>query len=103
MAATLSAHLGTPGSRIAADELHERIDGDLETLRDHFVLSSKNAKAFCDDWRQAGILIRRPSGSARGETYELSAAGFGPPSNSSTNCETRTTMSSSSASSATIC
>lgn len=71
-AALLTAHLGAPGSRISADELHERLDADLDELRDHFDLGAKSAKAFCDDWRGAGLLIRRPAPDARGETYELS-------------------------------
>ncbi|WP_113905371.1 MULTISPECIES: DUF3375 domain-containing protein [Brevibacterium] len=76
MAATLDAHLGQPGTRILAEDLHEAIDADLEVLRDHFDLSTRTAKAYCDDWRRAEIIIRRPATSARGETYELSAAGF---------------------------
>ncbi|MGO2034899.1 MAG: DUF3375 domain-containing protein [Brevibacterium sp.] len=76
MAATLDAHLGRPGTRLNTEDLHESIDADLEELRDHFDLSLKTAKAYCDDWRRAEILVRRPATSARGETYELSAAGF---------------------------
>lgn len=76
MAATLGAHLGKPGNRVSTDDLHESIDSDLEELRDHFDLSARTAKAYCDDWRRAEILVRRPATSARGETYELSAAGF---------------------------
>ncbi len=76
IAAVLGTHLGGPGERIATDELHERLDADLEDLRDHFSLGSGNGKSYCDEWRNAGILIRRPASAARGETYELSAAGF---------------------------
>lgn len=76
MAATLGTHLGKPGTRISTEDLHESIDSDLEELRDHFDLSTRTAKAYCDDWRRAEILVRRPATSARGETYELSAAGF---------------------------
>lgn len=75
IAAVLSDHLGAPGTRLAAEELHELVDSDLEQLRDHFDLGAKNAKSYCDDWRNAGILIRRPAADARGETYELSAEG----------------------------
>lgn len=71
-AALLSTHLGTPGTRVAADELHERLDADLDELRDHFELGAKSAKAYCDDWRTAHVLVRRPSTESRGETYELS-------------------------------
>lgn len=76
MAATLDAHLGRPGTRMITEDLHESIDSDLEDLRDHFPLGTRTAKAYCDDWRRAGILVRRPATSARGEIYELSAAGF---------------------------
>ncbi|MDN5636124.1 MAG: DUF3375 domain-containing protein [Brevibacterium sp.] len=76
MAATLGTHLGKPGTRVSTEDLHESIDSDLEELRDHFDLSTRTAKAYCDDWRRAEILVRRPATSARGETYELSAAGF---------------------------
>ena len=76
MAGTLDAHLGRPGTRMSTEDLHESIDADLEELRDHFDLSLRTAKAYCDDWRRAEILVRRPATSARGETYELSAAGF---------------------------
>lgn len=76
MAAVLGEHLGAPGTRLDTDEVHERIDEDLVDLRDHFDLSDRRAKAYCDDWRNAGLLIRRPATDARGETYELSAAGF---------------------------
>ncbi|WP_226346887.1 DUF3375 domain-containing protein [Agilicoccus flavus] len=71
-AALLSTHLGSPGARLPADDLHELVDADLEELRDHFELGSKSAKAYCDDWRSAGLLVRRPAPESRGETYELS-------------------------------
>ncbi|GAA1814869.1 MULTISPECIES: DUF3375 domain-containing protein [Brevibacterium] len=76
MAATLGGLLGSPGSRLSTDDVHEAIDADLEELRDHFDLGTRTAKAYCDDWRRADIIIRRPATGARGETYELSAAGF---------------------------
>lgn len=76
MAAVLGEHLGAPGTRLDTDELHELIDEDLVDLRGHFDLSDKRAKAYCDDWRNAGLIVRRPATDARGETYELSAAGF---------------------------
>ncbi|HJE77564.1 MAG TPA: DUF3375 domain-containing protein, partial [Brevibacterium epidermidis] len=51
MAGTLDAHLGRPGTRMNTEDLHESIDADLEELRDHFDLSLRTAKAYCDDWR----------------------------------------------------
>lgn len=71
-AAVLSTHLSAPGARMPAAEAHELIDADLDELRDHFDLGAKSAKAYCDDWRAAGILVRRPAADSRGETYELS-------------------------------
>ena len=59
------------GTRIPSHELYERVEADLEELRDHYDLG-KSAKAYCEDWRSAGFLIRRPSVDARGETFELS-------------------------------
>lgn len=76
MAAVLGTHLGGPGIRLGTEDLHEALEGDLEELRDHFALGRRTAKAYCDDWRALGVLIRRPAGQTRGETYELSAAGF---------------------------
>lgn len=74
MAALLATHLGAPGTRLAAEDVHELIDADLEELRGHFDLGAKSAKAYCDDWRSAGLLVRRPAVASRGETYELSPA-----------------------------
>lgn len=71
VAALLSTHLGKPGARLAADDLYELIDADLEVLRDHFVLP-QTARAYCDAWRRDGFIIRRPSAGTRGETIELS-------------------------------
>ncbi|MDQ1106078.1 DUF3375 domain-containing protein [Nocardioides zeae] len=71
IAAVLAQHLGAPGARLAADDLYELVDGDLEVLRDHVDLP-QNARGYCDDWRSAGFLVRRPAAEARGETIELS-------------------------------
>ena len=70
--ALLSAHLGAPGARIACDELHALVDIDLERLREHLDLP-QTGKHYCDAWRQAGHIVRRPAVGSRGETYELSA------------------------------
>lgn len=74
VAALLQEHLGSPGSRRDTEEVHELIDADLPELRDHFQLGGMTAKAYCDAWREAGYIIRRPTPDARAETYELSAA-----------------------------
>lgn len=70
IAGLLTTHLGRPGARVATDELYELLDADLEVLRDHFDLP-QTARAYCDDWRSAGFLVRRPAVGARGETLEL--------------------------------
>lgn len=75
IASLLTTHLGRPGARMTTDELFERMDADLEVLRDHFDLP-KTARAYCDDWRGAGFLQRRPSSGARGETLELTSEAF---------------------------
>jgi hypothetical protein len=71
IAAVLTQHLGAPSARLAADDLYELIDADLEVLRDHVDLP-QNARGYCDDWRAAGFLVRRSAAEARGETLELS-------------------------------
>lgn len=72
IAALMGTHLGEPGARLLAEDLYELIDSDLEVLRDHFELP-QTARAYCDGWRNAGLLVRRPAADARGETLELSA------------------------------
>ena len=74
--ALLRAHLGDAGARVATDELHALIDIDLERLREHLDLP-QTGKAYCDAWRQAGFIVRRPVVGARGETYELAAETHG--------------------------
>ncbi|MFJ6131600.1 DUF3375 domain-containing protein [Janibacter terrae] len=75
IAGLLSTHLGRAGTRVATDDLYEVMDADLELLRDHFDLP-KTARAYCDDWRGAGYIVRRPAVGARGETLELSPDAF---------------------------
>ena len=75
VAALLLTHLGAENRRVAADDLYEAIDADLIELREHFDLPrAKNAKAYCADWREAGLLTRRAAVESRGETLELSPA-----------------------------
>ncbi len=75
IAGILEEHLGNPGTRLDTEELHELMESDLLELRDEFDLGSTTAKGYCDQWREAGYILRRPSTSSRGETYELSTAG----------------------------
>ena len=71
IAGILEEHLGNPGTRLDTEELHELMESDLLELRDEFDLGSTTAKGYCDQWREAGYILRRPSTSSRGETYEL--------------------------------
>lgn len=70
-AAVLTERLGAPGARMTAEDLFEAVEGDLEELRTDHELP-QTARAYCDAWREAGLLVRRPVVGGRGETYELS-------------------------------
>lgn len=71
-AAILLERLGSPGARLATDELYELVDADLESLRtDHHL--PQTARAYCESWRETGLLRRRPVPGGRGETWELTA------------------------------
>lgn len=70
--ALLGAHLTGEDRRLPAPELFERVDEDLVVLREHGFDLPRTARAYCDEWRQDGILVRRPAGDSREETYELS-------------------------------
>ena len=68
----LGEHLGGEARRLPAPVLFERIDNDLELLRDHDFDLPRTAQAYCADWVTHGILVRRPVEGTREETYELS-------------------------------
>ena len=69
--AILGRHLAQAQRRLAVPVLIERVEGDLEDVRADISMPS-DAKTYCDSWRQAGFLVRRPAGDTREETYELS-------------------------------
>jgi hypothetical protein len=69
----LGAHLGGEQRRLDAADLYERVDADLDQLRDYGLELPRNGQGYCSDWRSAGFLVRRPTADARGETFELSA------------------------------
>lgn len=71
IAALISEHLGGEDRRLPTDELHERIDHDLDALRGHGFALPLSGQGYCAEWRKAGFLSRRPAEEARGETYEL--------------------------------
>ena len=71
VAGVLAEYLAAPNAKVPTQDLHEAVDAELDTLRTHLDLGERTAKAYCDDWRQAGLLLRRPASDARGETYEL--------------------------------
>ena len=74
VAGVLATHLGAPNASLPTHELHDALDAELDTLRDHLDLSGRTAKAYCEDWRQAGLLERRIADEAREEVYELTPA-----------------------------
>ncbi|GAB3518954.1 DUF3375 domain-containing protein [Arthrobacter monumenti] len=70
--AILGRHLGAEQRRLAAPVLFDRIEEDLEELRGNGLDLPQTAQAYCADWRNDGILIRRTADRAREETLELS-------------------------------
>ena len=72
-AAILAEHLGGEVRRRPVAELHELVDEDLAALRDAGVAASRAGRAYCDQWRRAGVLVRATTPGSRRETYELSA------------------------------
>ncbi|WP_439564927.1 DUF3375 domain-containing protein [Microcella sp.] len=71
--ALLAEHLGGEERRLGSEELHERLDADLEQLRAVGFELKNSARGYVAQWRTAGFLVRRASEDARGETYELSS------------------------------
>ena len=70
--AVLSKHLGGEQRRLAAPELFEQVEEDLEELRGNGFDLPQTAQAYCTAWRNDGILIRRTAEGSREETFELS-------------------------------
>ncbi|NMR20465.1 DUF3375 domain-containing protein [Cellulomonas fimi] len=70
--ALLGQHLGGEVRRRSVPELFELIEEDLVELRAHGFELPRPARGYCDDWRQDGVLVRRPVEGTREETYELS-------------------------------
>jgi len=68
----LDEHLGGETKRLLGPVLFERLDSDLELLRDHGFDLPRAAQGYCSDWVKNGILIRRALDGTREETYELS-------------------------------
>lgn len=72
IAAVLEAHLGGEKRRLPAPELFELVEQDLLELNAYGFDLPRTAQAYCTDWRNMGILVRRPAEEARTETFELS-------------------------------
>ncbi|MFB9652749.1 DUF3375 domain-containing protein [Pseudarthrobacter oxydans] len=70
--AVLSKHLGGEQRRLAAPALFEQVEEDLEELRGNGFDLPQTAQAYCNSWRNDGILIRRTAEGSREETFELS-------------------------------
>lgn len=73
IAAVLAEHLADEDSRMDADDLYERVEADLESLRGHGIDLPMSARAYVAQWRNAGYLVRRATEASRGETLELSS------------------------------
>ena len=73
VAGLLGSLLGGDERRLAASDLIERLDIELDELRAHGLVLPRSAQGYAAEWREAGFLVRRPAEEARGETYELSA------------------------------
>ncbi|MCG2622534.1 DUF3375 domain-containing protein [Arthrobacter sp. I2-34] len=74
--ALLGGHLGGEQRRLPAPVLFERLEEDLEELRGNGFDLPQTAQAYCAEWRNENILIRRTSEAAREETLELSQGAF---------------------------
>lgn len=72
--AILDEHLGHQITRRPVEEMNALVENDLEILRERVFEGnlSRSGKAYLEDWRNEGYLIRKPSEYTRQETYELS-------------------------------
>ncbi|WP_172664121.1 DUF3375 family protein [Demequina rhizosphaerae] len=68
VAALLKEHLDGEHNRLAAEDVYERIDADLEDLRAHGLSLPQTAQADVKQWRDAGFVVRRSTADSRGET-----------------------------------
>lgn len=74
--AVLGQHLGGDERRRPAPELFELVEEDLVLLRDHGFDVPRPGQAYCKEWLDDGILVRRPATTTREETYELAEGAF---------------------------
>jgi len=70
--AILGNHLAGEERRLVAPVLFEKVDADLEELRAEGFDLPQTAQAYCTEWRNQQILIRRSAEESREETFELS-------------------------------
>ncbi len=70
--AILGNHLAGEERRLVAPVLFEEVDADLEELRAEGFDLPQTAQAYCTEWRNQQILIRRSAEESREETFELS-------------------------------
>jgi hypothetical protein len=70
--AILSRHLAGDERRLPAPVLFEKVDSDLEELRAEGFELPQAAQAYCTEWRNQQILVRRSADDSREETFELS-------------------------------
>jgi hypothetical protein len=73
-AAILPAHLTATAPRVEATILFDRIDADLDALREDGLDIRGDAQHHCTAWRRSGVLLRRAVAASREEMYELTPA-----------------------------
>lgn len=74
--ALLGGHFDHGTRRLPAPELFDRIDSDLQDLREQGFDLPRTAQAYCADWVRAGFLLRRPAEGSREETLEPTEGTF---------------------------
>lgn len=72
IAGLLGSALGGETRRMAAEDLVEMLDADLDALRGRGYELPRSASAYVTEWRVAGFLVRRAADDTRSETLELS-------------------------------
>lgn len=70
----LDERLGAEVTKRTIPDMVNLVDADLETLRERIpgIGLERSARDYCELWRQAGYLVRKPLADTRQETYELS-------------------------------
>lgn len=73
--AILGEYFSTQKRQILVEDMHSRLEGDLEDLAERDFIGTTNPATQCTAWVNKGILARRQDRQNRQEYYELTAAG----------------------------